>query len=75
MFHHVFFDIFEAQSKRKQLRGILTAQCTHCALVLMLGANIQNWETEKLVEKYQVCSPLSLQSTTHCSTAVAGQLK
>ena len=33
MFHYVFF---EAQIKRKQLRGILTAQCTHCALGLAL---------------------------------------
>ena len=36
MFHCVFFYIFEAQSKRRQLRGILTAQCTHCALGVLL---------------------------------------
>ena len=32
MFHCVFFYIFEEKSKRRQLRGILTAQCTHCAV-------------------------------------------
>ena len=40
MFHCVFFDIFEAQSKRRQLRGILSAQCTHCALARRWNGNV-----------------------------------
>ena len=53
MFHCVFFDIFEAQSKCRQLRGILTAQCTHCALHWLAREKIElmTGELRQLVER------------------------
>ena len=59
MFHCVFFDIFEAQSKRRHLRGILSAQCTHCALARRWNGNVPLLKSNSDVVT-EVCANKSL---------------